>query len=131
MTTDVCSSWSYQEIIRTDYIGERQGLILRIFTENPHRGFTATEIVRLVGRGSSENTRNRITELEQMGFLVKTGKTRCPFSKRLVNSFRWTGKTSKPTYTIQRVACEHCDGKGFISKKIYDKTNRTRDLFPQ
>jgi hypothetical protein len=127
MTTDICSKLSYDEIIESGYLGKRQALVLSIFSEKEGR-HTATEIVKILGRGVSENVRNRITELEQMGFLIKSGIIECQYTHRQVNSFKWTGRTKPLPSREENVICECCHGKGTVIKKVYYDEPK-KDLF--
>ena len=124
MTTDICSIWAYEEIISSGYLGDKQSKVLKIFSENYPKEYTASEIVAKLGRGLSETTRNRITELCHMGFLRKKRKVYCSIAmqrgiKRLVNSFQYTGRKYPFPKIETEIECPKCGGTGKIKKEIY------------
>lgn len=126
------SRWAYEEIKASGYIGERQAVILAVFVSAYPGAITATSVVKKMGRGVSENVRNRITELEQMGFLEKAGETRCEATTRVVSLYKWTGRKQPLPHRMEFVTCEHCEGKGKVMKKVYhtEAEDYTRkDLF--
>lgn len=117
--TDPCSLWAYDDIVRSGYLGERQARVLEIFTSEPLERLTATDIVRRLGRGVSEGTRNRVTELEQMGFLKKVGVIKCPVTRRMVNQYLYTGRKKPLEYREEWTECRVCEGKGGKVKRHY------------
>lgn len=129
--TDFCSLWSYDEIVRSGYIGEKQARILEIYTRAPITPYTATQIVKVMGRGVSENVRNRVTELEQMGFLKKHDVVECEFTHRPVNRWIYTGRRRPLEYKDEWATCDRCEGKGGYLKRVYFEGPRTipGDLF--
>lgn len=129
---DICSIWSYHEIEESGYLSKRRARVLSIFTENPTRLFTATECVQMHGRGVSETTRNRITELEQMGFLEKVDTVECPLTKKTVNRWRWTGRKVPKIWREIKVICRHCEGTGHVYKKEWydEEPDREKPVVP-
>ena len=115
---DICSLWAYEDIKNSDYLGDKQLLVLKLFIEHPE-GLTATQVVKILGRGVSENIRNRITELTEQGFLEKVAKVRCPITQKMVNKWKFTGRKKPLDSSVEKVCCPNCDGKGFVFKKIY------------
>lgn len=126
--TDLCSIWAYEEIINSGYLGKKQSKVLSIFTSNPTQKYTATQIVEIIGRGVSETTRNRITELEQMGFLEKDGVVVCETTNRIVNLFKWSGRRNPFKKSIETFECHRCKGTGKMEKAIWREFTR-EDLF--
>lgn len=126
------SLWAYDDIKASGYIGERQALILAAFVSSYPTAITATSVVQRMGRGVSENVRNRITELEQMGFLEKTGEVRCESTMRIVSLYKWTGRKKPLPSRMEHITCSHCEGKGKVMKLIYHKEEEDytrKDLF--
>jgi len=126
---DICSIWSYEDILNSGYLGERQARVLAIFSMNPDRSFTGTEIVQMMsGRAFSENTRNRITELEQYGFLDKVDMVEDVHSNKVVNRWRYNGRTKPRKWREEETPCSKCSGNGkVIVKHYYDEPKG--DLF--
>lgn len=127
--TDICSIWSYQEILDDGYLGKKQARVLSIFTESYPKPLTATDVVKLIGRGVSENTRNRITELEQMGFLDKFDIIQCPNTRKKVNRWIFSGRKNPRVKRIVCIDCPRCKGAGEIDIRIYVKEESQMEIF--
>lgn len=116
---DICSIWAYEDIKKSGYIGERQSRILAVFAMNPEKPLSATEVIELLGRTTSESTRNRITELQKMGFLRKFDRINCPVTNKKVNRWIYTGNRKPKDCVIEEVCCSKCKGKGVVQQKVY------------
>ena len=128
--TDICSIWAYEDIKRSGYLKGLQARVLKIFSENPNKTYTGTQIVEITGRASSENIRNRITELEQKGFLKKTDeKIICNYTKKRVNVWQYTGRKIPKIPQITRCACPSCKGRGYVDKTVYVDQKKQGELF--
>lgn len=118
MTQDPCSVEAWQEIVKKGKLGKRQVEVLRFFTDAYPKALSATQIVRQMGRGVSENVRNRVTELCQRGFLAKVKREKCIITDQKVNFYQWTGRIAPVELRVQCVPCRHCEGKGVSMKKV-------------
>jgi len=120
MTMDICSIWAYQEIVDSGYLGDKQAEVMAEFTSDP-TSHTASEIViKLKKQGRlSENIRNRITELTKMGYLEKLDKIKCPYTDKIVNRWKWTGKKDKASKELVLKTCPLCNGAGQITSNEY------------
>lgn len=116
---DECSKLAYQEIKRNGSIGERQLIVLGLFIDAYPHQLTAAQVVNKIGRGLSENTRNRITELVERGFLAKAGRETCSITGRKVNSYCWTGRKNPLPKILKKIKCPKCLGCGEIEKEVY------------
>jgi hypothetical protein len=116
---NLCSKEAHDEILRSGKLGERQMLVLGLFIDAHPGALTATSVVRRLGRGVSENTRNRITELEKMGFLSVSGITKCEITKRNVQLYKWTGRLLPREKIQSKIVCPCCHGTGEIQKEVY------------
>jgi hypothetical protein len=116
-----CSKWAYDEIKASGYVGERQALVLSVFSQEPIIPLTASQVkIELGWDGTqSETTRNRITELEMMGFLRKVGLVEDIKTGKTVNTWIYTGRTKPHESRMEFVECKHCNGKGGKVQKVY------------
>ena len=126
--TDICSILTWREIVDEGYVGKRQAQVLKMFAESG-REFTATQVVRAfvkVGnRRQSENVRNRITELEKMGYL-DVRRDYCPETlaeqgkKRLVKHYKYNGRIKPKVKKIESGHCPRCKGTGKVDLVVYE-----------
>lgn len=129
MNQDPCSVEAWQEIVRNGKLGKKQMAVLDLFCKAHPKALSATQIVRQMGRGVSENVRNRVTELCQRGFLKKVSRDKCLITDQLVNFYQWTGRTTPVEVRVQCVTCPHCEGKGVTMKKVpVTSTGETKQL---
>lgn len=120
MPADRMSIWSYEAIVESGYIGEKQAQVLAIFTQHPGTRFTASQVKRMMNvQSQSETIRNRITELTQKGMLKKSVPTTDEITKRAVNTWEWTGRLRPLEGTEEWCECKHCDGKGGKVQTVY------------
>ena len=119
--SDPCSDEAYHAIVESGYLGERQQQVLKVFIDAYPQSLTATEVVVLVGRGFSENTRNRVTELEQQGYLRKAKVVRCGRTKMTVNLYAYTGRIKPKRKSKAWIDCPRCDGKGKVEQVVYEE----------
>ena len=126
--SDICSIWAYEDIVTSGWLGDKQARVLAIFTRNPEKEFTASEIKRgLIIKSMSETVRNRITELNDMGFLEKVSIVFDEITEKHVNTWRWTGrKIPLPKSSIE-LCCPRCKGSGKITRVIYGEYDRSKD----
>lgn len=117
--TNACSKEAYDEIVHSGKLGEKQSIVLGLFVDKYPDPLTATMAVEHFGRSVSENTRNRISELVNMGFLEVTGTTKCHVTKRTVQLYKWTGRTIPKEKILSKIVCPCCHGIGEIKKEIY------------
>lgn len=129
---DPCSKWAYEDIIKSGYLSEKKARVLAVFTQNPDKDFTGTELATYFPdrSRSSETIRNRITELCEVGLLVKFAKKQCPVTEELVNTFKWTGR-KQPLKTKEiHVRCPKCkDTPGWIKKRVPLEAGDHPELF--
>lgn len=127
METDICSIWAYHEIMDSGLLGERQAIVLSIFSEHPDTPLTATQVVSMIHRGDNYKTselesstlRNRIAELRHMGFVRNVDKAKCQLSGKTVNRWQYTGRKIPLTKSIQTICCPKCDGRGEVEATVY------------
>jgi len=125
-----CSKEAYDEIVRSGKLGERQTLVLSLFMESYPQALSATMIVKNLGRGVSENTRNRVSELLDMGFLELTETKKCEFTRRNVGFYRWTGRRIPKQKILSKIVCPCCHGIGEIQKEVFvEDPSGQLDLF--
>lgn len=92
--TQKTSVETYKKILASGLISKRRREILNILWE--HISLTGNQISKihkeLYNTNSfSENIKNRITELEQMGVISVVGIVKCPITKNNVNLYSLTG----------------------------------------
>jgi hypothetical protein len=119
-------AWS--ELIKTGQLGERQLLVLKVFTDRYPNKIPASIAVEHLGRGVSEGIRNRITELVEMGYLEKKDKDKCPITGRMVNYFQWTGRTSPKQKQERTIICPHCHGSGRVTTEVFVETEHQKEM---
>ena len=123
---DICSLKAYEEIVSNGTLGRLQESVMKVFLDRYPEELTATDVVRTLGRGVSENIRNRVTELHKNGFLKNAGKTYCSYAeskgkKRLVNKYVWSGRIKPYRKEITTYTCPICNGIGSITKEVFVK----------
>lgn len=126
MKSDVASSMSYDEIKKTGYVGDRQADYLFVFRmlNKPMTHREATDQVFII-LGRRQPARNgRIAELEEMGFLIKLDREKMVLDEKtgkMVNQWVFSGRTTPYPARIENVACQCCQGTGYVRKKVYRK----------
>ncbi len=139
MTTDICSVWAYDEIVKSGLVGRLQAMYLSIFVSVYPRPLTVHQVIEIFSeRFAKEPYKthhglgSRITELTQLGFLRKQDRVVCEMSKKQVNRWLWTERRTPLSYKIEWVACRVCDGKGGKLRKVYydEAATGQGDLFP-
>jgi len=130
--TDLCSSWSYYEITQSGYLGKMQSRYLSVFTKSikPLTHKEASDIVRQEYGIKVPERNGRISELTDMGFLEKVDTKRCSETNKIVNRWKWTGRTKPfPTRTVT-AKCPHCGGCGEVERtEYYDPIDKMQERF--
>jgi hypothetical protein len=130
--SNACSKEAYNEIVRSGKLAERQSLVLSLFIDKHPEPMTATMVIENLGSGRvlSENTRNRISELVNMGFLEVIGTAKCHVTGRTIQQYKWTGRVIPKEKILSKVVCPCCHGVGEIKKEVYiDPPSGQRELF--
>lgn len=120
------SALALEELKTSGKIGNAQAMYLSIYADGvlvqggpvvlrrALSHFDATLGVKNVFGVEMPARNGRIAELEAMGFLKKHDVVRCPKTKKMVNRWIWTGRTTPLATENVRERCAHCDGKGFV-----------------
>lgn len=135
--TDICSRLSYEELKKSGKLGKNQALYLMVFMRAYQllgSGLTHYEATQAVFNQFQIHmpARNgRIAELTRLGFLKKHTVKYCEKTKRLVNTWIWTKRTTPYEWREEWQACEHCNGKGGSLKRVFEAPPLTSpgDLF--
>lgn len=131
---DRCSVLSFEELKKSGQLGKAQAMYLQIFMECraalTHKN--ATWMVNDAFSSKMPARNGRIAELEQLGFLKKHDTVIDRETKKRVNRWIWTGRTTPFESKPEWIECSHCEGKGGRMELIYYAPPRTvpPDLFP-
>lgn len=147
---DRCSILSYDELKASGQLGKAQAMYLHVFATaegmpiyfepgslnyvRPLGSLTHREATKRVEEifGKKMPARNgRIAELEERGFLMKVGTTIDNWSKKTVNLWIWTGRTTPFEAREEWTPCAHCEGKGgrVVKKYVAPPATIQPDLF--
>ncbi len=124
MPVQPTSAMAYEELKASGRLGEKRLRVMALFINAYPSSLTGGQCVRELGRGISENVRNRITELVQMGLVERTGLSLDSTTRKKVNTYRWTCRTkawkTEPVYET----CMKCFGSGklLVARPIQGQT---------
>ena len=124
--TNICTIWSYDEIKKSEYLGEKQSEYLFVFTSSasPLTHHQASMLVENHFCHAVPERNGRIAELEAMGFIDKVDIVTCEKSGKKVNRWEYTGRR-KPLDKIRvKCKCPYCKGTGEVVKEEYIKEER-------
>lgn len=121
---------AFEELKESGDLSRAQAMYVAVIA-NSENGLTHRQandaVFQEYGRRLSARNGNFI-ELIESGFLVVTGQSECEVTKKLVNVYDWTGRTTPLPSRDEWVSCEKCGGKGGHMKKVYS-AQPAGDLF--
>ena len=115
-----CSSASHQEEQKSGRIGQAQQIFWETFRE--HGPLTARQAIKVIfqERGVVYQQRcGRIAELQNMGLIERHSVVVDEVTKKRVNTWICTGRTTPFPVACKWTECKHCEGRGGQFKSVY------------
>jgi hypothetical protein len=131
--TNLCSSWAYEDIKKTGYMGEAQAKYLFVFArENmPLTHKQATNLVEKEFHKSMPQRNGRIAELSDMGFIKAIDTVQCEFTGKTVTRWMYTGRKVAKVESFVNGQCPCCKGVGYVRTKVWiEPDTKTLEMFP-
>ena len=126
------SSLALQDMKDTKKINEHQAMYMYVFTYKDMPTISHIKATSLVLEifGKKLPARNaRIRELELRGLVCKDGREKCPSTGKLVNLYRYTGRTTALESRMEWVRCDKCEGKGGHMARVYYEEQGQKEMF--
>lgn len=127
------SAKAYDELKSSGELGKSQAMYLVVFmsTGAPLSHLQATHYVEQMFGKKMPARNGRIAELEERGFIRKHDVEECPVTKKSVNRWIWTGRTTPLESKDEWRECRHCEGKGGKVERVYGEPPATipTDMF--